>query len=121
MLLTERICRDFERELKEKGYYVNETRNAASHFGISRTIDYMRNYISEHGLAVDLKKETDIDLKGGKAKYLIPESRLEALMEGIGVRVSLEEFISQLELQRKRASSNVNRMGKGKNRRVKTY
>ena len=107
-----RIREEFEREYGEPGYSVNEFRDAIASLGRRTALDTVRRYVSEQGLAVDLRKMEGLDLAGNKAKYLIPSSNLGTLMESMSVNATLEELIEKLESQRKRASSNVNRMGK---------
>jgi len=106
------IREEFEREYGEPGYSVNEFASAVAHFG-STTIDTVRKHVSKQNLGVDLKK-MGIDLTGSKAKYLIPESNLEDLMESIGVKVTLEDFKEELEFLRRKASSNIHRVGRNR-------
>jgi len=119
MKTIERIRGDFEEKAKQPGYSVDEFIRVAASFGSTLYTRTVRAYASENDLRRDLRKMR-INLTGSSAIYLIPESKLEALMEGMGVRATVEDFQEELELQRERASalSNVNR---SKKRRVNRY
>jgi hypothetical protein len=111
MTVMRTIRRDFEEEYGEPGYSVNEFVSAVSHFGRGTTVETVRKYASKEDLIVDLRK-IDIDLKKSKAKYLIPRSNLGTLMESMSVDTTVEKLIEELEFQRERASSNINRSRK---------
>jgi hypothetical protein len=112
-----KIRRDFEREYGEPGYSVNEFVSAISHFGRGTTVETVRKYASRENLVVDIRKIKGLDLGGNKTKCLIPRSNLGTLMENMSVDTTVEKLIEELEFQRERASSNINRSRKrGANR-----
>ena len=117
MTAMDRIRRDFERERKEPGYSANEFSAASTYFGRTPHPDTIKAYASEHGLSVDLKRDTNLNLKGSPIQALIPESNLEALMEGMKVYANIEEFIEKLKFSRK--NTGVNR--KNRNSRSSRY
>ena len=102
MKILDRIHREFK-EKYGPGYSATEVSNAAPQEGKTVHADAIRRYISKHSdLAIDLKK-AKINLRGSNIESLIPESKLAALMEGMGIRGTVKGLIEKLEFQRSKS------------------
>lgn len=110
MRAIDRIRGDFEREFGEPGYSTTEISNATFQGDMTIYPDAIKRYVSEHdGLAVDLTQGKGVDLTGSKVRILIPESKLAALMGGVGIEGTVEGLIERMEFQRKKPGNARNR------------
>jgi hypothetical protein len=116
MTTIKRIREEFEEKTGEKGYSVDEFVRAATHFDGTLNTTTVRKYAAMNDLRVDLRDIEGLNLKGSKAKYFIPNSNLENLMEVMSVKTTLEEFQEELEFQRKKESPSIHR--RGRNRKI---
>jgi len=108
---TKRIRREFEGRYGP-GYSATEISNAAPQEGKIVHADAIRRYVSENSdLAIDLKK-TKINLRGSNLGSPIPESKLAALMEGMGIGGTVEELTGRMEFQRSKSDDQRIRVGK---------
>jgi len=112
----DRIRGKFKEKRGEEGYSVDEFIIAAASFDSTLYTRTVRLRASENGLRVDLRKMR-INLKGSSAIYLIPESKLEALMDIMEVEATVEDFQEELESQRGKSESPATRVINKRDRR----